>query len=48
MEYTKDELKASKKFEKWIDIIEAIFDENESYSIELAEAIIEGFMKGRV
>ncbi len=48
MEYTKNELKEAEKFKSKIDIIEALFDEDKTYTIEEAEAIINGFLKGRV
>lgn len=48
MEYTKDELKEAEMFRGKIDIIEALFDEEKTYEIEEAEAIIDNFLKGRV
>ncbi len=48
MEYTKDELKEAERFKGRRDIIEALFDEEKTYGIDEAEAIIEGFLKGRV
>ena len=46
--YTKDELKASEKFKKKIDIIEALLLKDREYTLEEAEEIIDEFMKGSV
>ncbi|MBR5535062.1 MAG: hypothetical protein IKU60_00285 [Clostridia bacterium] len=48
MGYTKDEIKASKRFKERQDIIEALLKDGVYYSIEEAEKIIKRFMKGRV
>lgn len=46
--YDKNELKASDRFKKRRDAIEALLKDGELYTIEQAEEIVEGFMKGRV
>lgn len=48
MEYTKEELKKSEKFKNKIDIIEALFEDDETYEIEEAEEMTERFLKGSV
>lgn len=46
--YTKEELKAALRFKDRRDIIDAILDEERTYSIEEAEEIIREFMEGCV
>ncbi len=48
MEYTKDELKKSERFKHKRDLIEALFDEDETYEIEEVEEMTERFLKGSV
>ncbi len=47
-EYTKEELKSSVRFEGYKDAVEALLEEDRTYSVSEAEEIIEGFMKGEV
>ena len=46
--YTKADLLNSKKFRHQRDIVAALLDENKTYTIEEAEALIGRFMKGKV
>lgn len=46
--YTKSEIKQSERFKARRDAVEALLKEDVCYSIEEAEEIIEGFMKGCV
>ena len=46
--YSKVALLQSKKFRHLRDVINALLDENKTYTIEEAEALIGRFMKGKV
>ncbi len=46
--YLKEDIKASAKFARYKDAVEALLEEDVLYSVEEAEEIIEGFMKGSV
>lgn len=46
--YSKDELKASKKFGGMVDLIEALLKDDREYTVGEAEEIIDKFLKGRV
>ena len=48
LRYTKADLLNSKRFRHQRDIVEALLDENKTYTIGEAEALIGRFMKGKV
>lgn len=48
LRYTKADLLNSKRFRHQRDLITALLDENKTYTIEEAEAIIGRFLKGKV
>lgn len=48
LRYTKADLLNSKRFRHQRDLITALLDENKTYTIEEAEALIGRFLKGQV
>ncbi len=48
LRYTKADLLNSKRFRHQRDLITALLDENKTYAIEEAEALIGRFLKGQV
>jgi len=46
--FTKEQLKASKKFAKRKDLIEILMEDNKQYSIPEVEERIKTFMEGKV
>lgn len=48
VEYTKQQLLASKRFAKRRDLVGALLNDDEQYTIEQVEAAIVKFLKGKV
>ncbi len=46
--YTKDQLLNSKKWRGYRDLINALFDDNKSYSAAEIQGIIDKYLKGKV
>lgn len=46
--YTRDELRAAQRFEKYKDAVTALLDEDKTYTVEEAEERIAAFMRGEV
>lgn len=44
--YSKEDIKASARFARYKDAVEALLEKDELYTAEEAEEIIENFMKG--
>lgn len=45
--FSKEQLKASKKFANRKDLVEILLDDNKQYSVTAVENMVEKFMKGR-
>lgn len=46
--FLKDDLLKSKRFSKYVDLLNALLEDGKQYSINGTQKIIDGFLKGEV